>query len=84
VSPEVPRYWNGREAFPTHYMNELSSVFPDGEAFFVRSVQHFRDRIDDPALLRAIQGAGQEAQHSHQHDATSSCWSRRATPRWFG
>ncbi len=69
VRAGVPRYWNGGEAFPTHYLNALSSVFPDGEAFFVRSVQRYRDQIDDPTLLRAIQGfAGQEAQHSHQHD----------------
>ena len=70
LSPEVPRYWNGRDAFATHTMNALSSVFPDGEAFFVRSVLRFRDQIQEPELLRAIQGfAGQEAQHSHQHDS---------------
>jgi predicted metal-dependent hydrolase len=69
ISPELPRYWYGGNAFATHYLDALSSVFPDGEAFFVRSVQRYRDEIDDPALRRAIQGfAGQEAQHSHQHD----------------
>ena len=69
ISSELPRYWYGGNAFATHYLDALSSVFPDGEAFFVRSVLHYRDRIDDPALRVAIQGfAGQEAQHSHQHD----------------
>ena len=69
LAPDLPQYWNGGDPFATHFLNSLSSVFPDGEAFFVRSVQQFRDRIDDPSLLRAIQGfAGQEAQHSHQHD----------------
>ena len=69
LAADVPRYWNGGDPFATHYLNSLSSVFPDGEAFFVRSVQHFRDRIDDPNLLRAIQGfSGQESQHSQQHD----------------
>jgi predicted metal-dependent hydrolase len=69
LSADVPRYWNGGDAFATHYLNALSSVFPDGEAFFVRSVLRYRERIDDPALLRAVQGfAGQEAQHSHHHD----------------
>jgi predicted metal-dependent hydrolase len=66
----VPRHWNGGEAFATHFMNALSSTFPDGEAFFVRSVMHFRDRVGDPALRRRIQDfAGQEGQHSRQHDA---------------
>jgi len=69
LSGDVPRYWNGGDPFATHYLNALSSVFPDGEAFFVRSVQRFRESIDEPVLLREIQGfAGQEAQHSQQHD----------------
>jgi hypothetical protein len=69
LAPDLPHYWNGGDPFATHFLNALSSVFPDGEAFFVRSVQHFRNQIDDPILLRAIQGfAGQEAQHSQQHD----------------
>ena len=69
LSPDVPRYWNGGDACATHYLNALSSVFPDGEAFFVRSVLRFRDSIDEPVLVREIQGfAGQEAQHSQQHD----------------
>jgi len=69
LTSDVPRYWNGGDAFATHYLNALSSAFPDGEAFFVRSVQHFRDRVQEPELLNAIRGfSGQEAQHSRQHD----------------
>ncbi len=68
LGSDLPHYWHGAGPFATHFLNSLSSVFPDGEAFFVRSVAHFRDRIDDPELQRAIQGfAGQEAQHSRQH-----------------
>jgi predicted metal-dependent hydrolase len=66
---ELPRYWNRGEPFATHFLNALSSVFPPGEAFFVRSVLHYRDQIDDPGLQARIRGfAGQEGQHSHQHD----------------
>ena len=35
----------------------LSSVFPDGEDYFVRSVRHYRDRISDPALKRQVAGS---------------------------
>jgi predicted metal-dependent hydrolase len=70
LSTTLPRYWNGGRAFATHFFDALSSTFPDGEASFVRSVQHFRGRIEDPDLARAVQGfAGQEAQHRRQHDA---------------
>jgi predicted metal-dependent hydrolase len=69
LEPEIPRYWKGGDPFATHFLNALSSVFPDGEAFFVLSVLHYRDQIDDPELLRSIQAfAAQEGQHSHQHD----------------
>jgi uncharacterized protein len=69
LARDIPRHWNGGDAFATHFLDALSSVFPAGEALFVRSVLHYRDRIEDAALLRAVQGfAGQEAQHSRQHD----------------
>jgi predicted metal-dependent hydrolase len=69
LSEAIPRHWLGGNAFASHFFDALSSTFPDGEAFFVRSVQHYRASIDDPELLRAISGfAGQEAQHRQQHD----------------
>jgi predicted metal-dependent hydrolase len=64
----APRYWYGGDPFRTHFMNALSSVFPDGEAWFVRSVLHYRDRIDDAELGAAIRAfAGQEGLHSRHH-----------------
>jgi len=46
----------------------LSSVFPDGEDFFVRSVRHFRDQLDDPDLTRQVTGfIGQESVHGREH-----------------
>jgi predicted metal-dependent hydrolase len=68
LSRDIPRHWYGGEAFASHFMDALSSTFPAGEAFFVRSVLHYRDRVDDPQLLADIRGfAGQEGQHSRVH-----------------
>src|SRR5438874_4221552 len=54
----------------SHVAASLSAVFPDGEDFFVRSVRHFRDQIDDPALKRQVAGfIGQEAMHGREHRA---------------
>src|SRR5580704_4228896 len=51
-----------------HVIMALSSVFPDGEDYFVRSVRHYRDRITDPALKRQVAGfIGQEAVHGREH-----------------
>jgi predicted metal-dependent hydrolase len=68
LSPDMPRHWNDGDPFATHFLNALSSTFPFGEAFFVRSVLHYRDRIEDPGLRERIRGfAGQEGQHSRVH-----------------
>jgi predicted metal-dependent hydrolase len=50
-------------------MNALSTTFPAGEAFFVRSVKRFRERVKDPALLEQIRAfSGQEGVHSREHE----------------
>lgn len=52
----------------SHFAASLSSVFPDGEDFFVRSVRHYRDQITDPELRRQVNGfIGQEATHGREH-----------------
>ena len=52
----------------SHVAAVLSSVFPDGEDFFVRSVRHFRDEIQDPELKKQVAGfIGQEAIHGREH-----------------
>ena len=69
LSRDLPRHWYGGDAFATHFLNALSSTFPFGEAFFVRSVLRYRGQIDDARLLDNIRGfAGQEGQHSRVHD----------------
>lgn len=61
--------WHPRGVPVSHFYNALSLFFPEGERFFIHSVRHFRDRIDDPQLKAAI-GAfiGQEAMHGREHD----------------
>ena len=63
LTSELPAHWNG-DAFATHVLDGLSSIFPDGEAFFVRAVRHYADRIEDPELKRDVQAfAAQEGRH---------------------
>ncbi len=66
----VPRYYVGNDPFLTTFVTALSSVFPEGEFFFVESVRHYRDRVTDPALKADVSGfIGQEALHSLAHKA---------------
>ncbi len=68
-APPIERYWWDGEPFQTHFLNALSSTFPFGEAFFVRSVRHYADLLDDPRLAKEVRDfAAQEGQHSRIHD----------------
>jgi uncharacterized protein len=67
----VPKHFAAEgDLILSHVAASLSSVFPDGEDFFVRSVRHFRDEITDPELKRQVAGfIGQEAMHGREHRA---------------
>lgn len=65
----LPKHFAGDDdLISSHFTAVLSALFPDGEDFFVRSVRHYRDQIDDPALKRDVAGfIGQEAIHGREH-----------------
>ncbi len=62
------RDWLGGNPATTAMMNALSVTFPEGEKFFMDSVKHYRDQIDDPTLRKQIKGfLMQEAMHTREH-----------------
>jgi predicted metal-dependent hydrolase len=65
----VPRHFaRDNDLITSHIIAALSAVFPDGEDFFVRSVQHYRDQITDPELQQEVRGfIGQEVTHGREH-----------------
>jgi len=64
----LERDWFDGHAFKTAWFNAMSITFPLGEKFFIDSVRHFTDRIDDPKLLGDIRGfCGQEGFHRREH-----------------
>ena len=65
----VPKHWFAGLPVPTQISNGVNLLFPAGERFFVRSVYHYLDRIDDPKLKEAIKGfGGQEGRHARSHE----------------
>jgi predicted metal-dependent hydrolase len=66
---DLPKHFAaGGDIVMSHVLAVLSSVFPDGEDYFVRSVEAARDDIDDPALLADVDGfIGQESWHGREH-----------------
>lgn len=67
---KTPRYWFANDIFLTHFFNAVSSTFPEGERFFIRSVRHYADNITDEQLRSQITAFyGQEGRHSREHDS---------------
>ncbi|HEX5265159.1 MAG TPA: metal-dependent hydrolase [Acidimicrobiales bacterium] len=66
---DVPRHFAaGGDIVMSHVLAVLSSVFPDGEDYFVRSVEAARDQLTDPKLREDVDGfVGQESMHGREH-----------------
>ena len=68
--PVLPRYWYKGNVWITHFMNALSTTFPDGERFFIHAVRNYENEITDPELRAQIRAfIGQEANHGKEHEA---------------
>jgi predicted metal-dependent hydrolase len=68
MNDEVPRRWHGGRRAVTAFFNNLSTLFPHGERFFVAAVSRYKGRIGDEKLLAEIKAfCGQEGFHSREH-----------------
>ena len=64
------RYFYDNDPFLSAFWLSLSALFPEGEAFFVDSVRHYRKEVTDAKLKAQVAGfIGQEAMHSKEHEA---------------
>ncbi|MBO0885237.1 MAG: metal-dependent hydrolase [Mycobacterium sp.] len=64
----LEHHYVGGDLVMSHWVGFLSGLFPEGEAFLVRSVRRVVDRIDDPDLERRARGfIGQELTHGREH-----------------
>src|SRR3954470_15518972 len=66
---ELPKYFAADgDIVMSHVLTVLSSTFPEGEKFFVRSVAAVRDEVTDPKLRKEVEGfIGQEEMHGREH-----------------
>jgi predicted metal-dependent hydrolase len=66
----VPQDWYAGDPYVTSMLDALSTLFPEGERFFVDTVKALRHHVHDPELDAAVDGfIGQEAMHGREHRA---------------
>lgn len=62
------KYYYRDNKFITHFLNALSSAFPPGEQFFVRSVRRFRTTENTELEKEITRFIREEAAHTFAHD----------------
>lgn len=68
IAQALGRDWYDDHAFKTAWFNAMSVTFPLGEKFFIDSVRHYADHIDDEGLCASVRGfCGQEGFHRREH-----------------
>ncbi len=65
----IPRHWFAGNVWATQVVNGVNLLFPAGERFFVRSVNHYLKELGDPRLVAQVRGFfGQEGRHAKEHE----------------
>lgn len=79
---DLPRYFYDNDPFATTFFMAFSLVIPQGERFFIQSVRHYLQEVDNLALRARIAGfIGQEGMHGREHDEANAAYDAMGFPR---
>ncbi len=70
VAESLTPTWMRGDPYLTAFCDALSMLFPEGERFFIRSVNACVDQLQDPVLEQQVRAfVVQEALHTREHEA---------------
>jgi uncharacterized protein len=70
----LPKLWYQNNPVKTHFFNALSTLFPQGENFFIASIRNFESRAQTDLLKQQIHDfVTQEKNHAAIHKAYNRC-----------
>ena len=69
LETDVPKHWHDGGRGVTLFFDNLSTLFPEGERFFIASIRAHLSEVTDPELRAAVRlFCGQEAMHGREHE----------------
>lgn len=81
ISASVPKHFFADDPFLSSLYAAMSTVFPDGERFFIDSVRRYQKELTDPNLINEVRKfIGQEAHHGLEHEALNSWLEEKGYP----
>ncbi len=74
----LPRFWMDDDPFKTRFFDAMSTLFPEGEKFFIQCVRDYREQVTDPVLAAEMREfIYQEGQHGAVHRRYNECLKRQ-------
>src|ERR1700752_1883469 len=65
---DIPKYWLDSDPFKTRLFDAMSTLFPEGEKYFITCVRDYRDQVTDPRLQQEVKDfMRQEGAHGMVH-----------------
>ena len=64
----IKKYWFDNNPSLTHFMSAVSVLFPEGERYFMKSMNHYRNQLSQETIKELNLFCKQEINHGRLHE----------------